>query len=508
MGAHVRVWGPILTLVLVSTVVGVTLGLVLKPSVNNISTVSPSVVPTFTMTTATITPISGNKIEAHVYSNIISNTAPFQSARQDILSSNFVGVPTISNLVCTDPNPGLGPTTISCEIATTNGQDFVVRFSEPLVVGSYSAPETATGQVHNDNSRSGDNLCGLVVANRPAVFMYGGPGTLFVRATNATGQDPWNAPFLVGPGVAGAGLLWGAVVNEHPACAYLTSSRLEYKRSTSTIGNTWPASAVVVDNMVDGTVLNHIYMVVAENRPLILYNPNANNDTLVVRQGTTPDGDAFSGTVSVATNISLECVLGFAIVDTYPAVAYVSAGTVYFVRATQADGLAWGAPQAVDTDAGTEPIKNGLQVAQGKPIIAYFNVARDTIQIRHAVDEKGVTWPTLPADKGMYPDTGVMQNGSFTVVAGQPCLWFAGHSGNFYRLLYGRDVAGRSWQAVLDETAQLPTGNNSSLVSFPHTTRVGAFEASSLNTLYREFTISGTWRLDLAWQETVERLPT
>jgi hypothetical protein len=185
----------------------------------------------------------------------------------------------------------------------------------------------------------------IVVNSRPAIAYYDATnGDLrFVRANDASGTA-WGTPQTL-DGAATVGLYPSlAIVNGNPAIAYYdaTNRDLKYMRANDASGTTW------------GT-------------PLIV-------DTL---GGEYPSLTVVNGSPAIAHHQG----------DFFP-----ENEKLRYVRATNANGTAWGSPLVLDTDAvGEYPT---LIVADGNPAISYFDQGKSDLKYVRAADASGAAWNT------------------------------------------------------------------------------------------------------------------
>lgn len=155
------------------------------------------------------------------------------------------------------------------------------------------------------------------------------------------------------------------------------------------------------------------------------------------------------------------------VVDGLPAIAYRRwyVGLIY-VRATDADGMHWGAPQTLDSfqDSGKW---NSLQIVDGQPAISYISDVFDgsypsKLMYIRASDAQGTAWgapQTLHEDLGnVGGQTGLL------VVGGNPAVSY--HDGGPGDLLYIRamDSVGSSWGAPQTVDSSGDAGHNTRML--------------------------------------------
>ena len=94
-------------------------------------------------------------------------------------------------------------------------------------------------------------------------------------------------------------------------------------------------------------------------------------------------------TGDVGRNSSLQIVNGF------QAISYLSGTSLKYVRATNANGTAWGAPVTVESISGLfSPTSTSLEIVNGFPAISY-NSGDGGLKYARATDANGTAW-TVP----------------------------------------------------------------------------------------------------------------
>jgi hypothetical protein len=86
---------------------------------------------------------------------------------------------------------------------------------------------------------------------------------------------------------------------------------------------------------------------------------------------------------------SMQIVNGNPAIVTYDA----TRGNLYFIRATNASGTAWGTPQTVAA-TGLSGTYTSLQIVNGNPAIAYYDVTNTNLKFVRATDANGTGWST------------------------------------------------------------------------------------------------------------------
>jgi hypothetical protein len=142
------------------------------------------------------------------------------------------------------------------------------------------------------------------------------------------------------------------------------------------------------------------------------------------------------------------------IVNGNPAIALYDAtnGDLKFIRATDADGTAWGTPVTVDA-TGNVGQYTSLQVVNGYPAIAYYDVTNQDLKFVIASDADGTTWGT-PVSLDVTGDVG--QYTSMQIVSGNPAIAYYDVTNGDLKYIRATDAGGTTWAAPVSVDA---TGN-------------------------------------------------
>ncbi|MBN2081032.1 PKD domain-containing protein [bacterium] len=145
-------------------------------------------------------------------------------------------------------------------------------------------------------------------------------------------------------------------------------------------------------------------------------------------------------TTGRGTDLSLE------VVDGYPAISYYDGEDqcLRYIRAEDELGIYdWGDSLQLTTGAGIEGYYTSLAVIDGRPAIAYLDVAHDDIRYLRANDAQGSSWPASAVEA--HPDQGYY----ITLVEadGRPAIAFQTLDSNIY---YRRadDATGAGWTGL------------------------------------------------------------
>jgi hypothetical protein len=276
----------------------------------------------------------------------------------------------------------------------------------------------------------------VVVAGNPAIAYkdFTNDDLKYIRATDASGTS-WGLPAIPDFGLEDTGNdLDMAIVSGNPAISYQKyesgSSDLRYVRAADTQGLTWN-DPVTVSNT--SNVGYNTSLVVANGNPAISYRDETTDFLMYVRAADTL-GNTWNTPSAVPNTSNVTDATSMAIVNGNPAIAYFVLGAfdydLYYVRATDASGTAWGTPVWIDNvsfEVGTV----SLAVINGRPAVAYQdgNTPAGLKYIR-AEDANGTVWQLTrksdlsPSASPQILDTGNLDGPSLAVVNGNPAIGY------------------------------------------------------------------------------------
>jgi len=261
----------------------------------------------------------------------------------------------------------------------------------------YVRAKDSTGNQWNspltiDNSGDTGTAAQMITANgNPAIsyidFNSGGSSAgKYIHALDQNG-DTWGAPVVIDPSV-GAKLDTIAAVNGHPAMAYAIGGaghELRFIRAADANGDTWGSPQIIQSGATDGRyALSRV--IVVDGCPAI----------------------AFSGN------------------------GLLPAGSVYFIRATDADGTAWPANAVSVSSGGTFDWLGSVTVANGLPSIAFVTGNQTgvnplgypifdgySLSFSQALDSSGGSWEPAEtlADLGTAANPAIAATGSGAGIA-------------------------------------------------------------------------------------------
>jgi len=343
--------------------------------------------------------------------------------------------------------------------------------------------------------RVGQFLSMAVVNGNPAISYYDSQNRdlKYVRATNAEGSS-WGTPIIIDNGEDAGMYSSLEVVNGYPAISYRDSDNgyLKYVRATNANGSAWGTPVIV--NTEDAGMYSSLAVV--NGNPAISYFGYKNYDLKYVR-ATDANGSAWGTAITVDDSDSDELWVGkytsLEVVNGNPAISYIDllwgpgTGNLKYVRATDANGSAWGTPLFLSSDVGDEMYYSSLAVVNGYPAISYHDVVNDVLKYIRATDADGSAWRT-PATPDSSVGTGTYS--SLAVVNGYPAISY--HDAYNGSLKYVRYVPGPEI-AVTGNGVEIVNGDTTPDAA-DHTDFGSVLPGGSLT---RTFTIRNDGLLDL-----------
>lgn len=294
----------------------------------------------------------------------------------------------------------------------------------------------------------------VVVNGNPAISYYDlTNGDLrYVRATDASGTT-WGTPIAVdigGPGPNDVGDSCSlAVVNGSPAISYHDASNgnLKYVRAVDANGATW-GTPITVDTGGAADVGPLSSLAVVDGNPAISYYDMTNGDLKYVR-ATDASGAAWGTPVIVDTGGADDVgrFTSLVVVNGRPAIGYYDAtnGDAKYVRATDTSGATWGTPVIAD-DGGTTDVGEGtsLAVISGHPALGYRDLANLRLKYVRATDVDGTAWGApVVADAGGTNDLGAFA--SLMEVNGNPAISYSDFTDGDLKYVRAMDASGTAW---------------------------------------------------------------
>jgi hypothetical protein len=293
---------------------------------------------------------------------------------------------------------------------------------------------TSTGNV--------GQYCSMVVVNgNPAIAYYDATAGLikYVRANDANGTT-WAAPISA---ASGGIYISMAVVNGNPAIAYWDGSRVKYVRATNANGTAW-AAAIYPDAPLGVNVGAYTSLVVVNGAPAIAYQDVTNGNLKYIRS-TDINGVFWSAAVVIESANDVGYFNSMKMVNGNPAIAYYdnTLGHLKYVRAANASGSVWNTPTDLSTACyAGDGFYTSLTTVNGSPAIAYYDAYNKDLKYIRASDANGAAWG-IPLKVETSNDVG--SYASMTVVNGIPAIsYFDGTNGDL-RYKRANDANGAGW---------------------------------------------------------------
>lgn len=238
------------------------------------------------------------------------------------------------------------------------------------------------------------DYCSLTTVGTVPALTYFGMDIRFRQAGTYTG-DTWNAPATLAPLGGGAQGTSLAIINGNPAVTFFNDtpvSSLKFARANDANGASW-----LTVYSVDSGSMTGYYSSLAEvnGNPAIAYYGSG----LKYVRATQADGALWGTPVVIADGSTKGNFASLEVVGGRPAIAYYeylgmgNGARLMFVRALDANGDAWGTPQQLDTETGAGTGSwISLAVIGGKPAVSYANDQTANLMYIRALDAAGTAW--------------------------------------------------------------------------------------------------------------------
>ena len=166
-------------------------------------------------------------------------------------------------------------------------------------------------------------------------------------------------------------------------------------------------------------VVTEIDMVTLSTGPAMAY---IEAGRLVYRRALDSRGTTWADAINLDTTTGAGTRIDLVIQNGNPAVAYTtSAGVLYFIRATDATGTAWGSRgTAIASGVNSRPVAGDSGVL---PAIVTHDFANNRLQYSRATNAAGTTWAATLALTGS--NTARAEHWDFATVNGQPAVVFS-----------------------------------------------------------------------------------
>lgn len=299
-----------------------------------------------------------------------------------------------------------------------------------------------------DGSDAGEEPSLAEVNGRPAVTFYDATFTriMYARATDLEGSSWTVRPLFSGNHSTGRYSSL-AVVNGFPAVSYNVagSEDLRYVRASDVNGQNWgsgTASSVLVTAAGNSGAYNQLLVV--NGRPAIAFQSNggATYPKLCYARANDENGAAWGAVATLDSTNYTGYYNSFKVVDGMPAVAYQATTGLFdlrYVRATDAEGTTWGAPQTLDASAITGQYCS-LELIGGRPAVSFISEGGPVAFMR-ASDSTGGAW-------GSRVTVGSTSSSAYTSLleaGGNPAIVFHRTSTPVPRYVRATNAEGTAW---------------------------------------------------------------
>jgi len=318
-----------------------------------------------------------------------------------------------------------------------------------IIANDVNGDSWGTPVVVGGSNNLGKFICLKVVNGNPAVSYV--DVTLsrirFCRANDATGSSWGTKVNVSSAGLLGLRATSLEVVNSYPAIAYLYSngsSSLKYVRAADSNGTSWGTTISPATCSQNAIVTSQICrLTVVNGHPAIMYYGNSAIKVAYVRASDST-GATWGSYVDIdATNAAVSYG-NIAVVNDTPMVIYGTysvAGDLYYARATDGDGTAWGTPAAIDA-TGDVGGYNCLAIVNGNPAASYYDYTNFDLKYVRASNVSGTAWGT-PVSFSAGSNTG--QYTSFTIANNNPAMSFYDQVNGDLKYVRASNTTGTGW---------------------------------------------------------------
>jgi hypothetical protein len=262
------------------------------------------------------------------------------------------------------------------------------------------------------------------------------------------------------PGTDGFRPMALEVVNGNPAVVYHDDSanQLRYIRATNSNGTTW-GSIVTLDSSVDMLAGRYISFAIVNGNPAVAYGTDTDHDLKYVRANDAT-GTSWGTPITIKAGFfsspnfeNYGIYISMKIVNGRPAITVyrnsfdgANNGATMYVRANDSTGSSWPASLTEvypDPTVGTTGLMAiSMEIADGRPAIAFSSSNEDELKYVRASDVDGTSWPApilLSSDNARNP--------SMDIINSNPAVAFPSFQTGPYDIKYIRsnDAQGSSW---------------------------------------------------------------
>lgn len=254
------------------------------------------------------------------------------------------------------------------------------------------------------------------------------------------------------------------IINGRPAISYhAKGAGVFYIRADDASGSAWPAAGTRAANITYSNSIIVSNLSVAAGSPLLLFSTMPGNAALL-KKADDANGAGWTAPALTISSSVKPYQMSLAVVDGFPAFSYYDPFNydLVYIRATNADGSAWGAPVILDNGASGDArgTYNSLVVVDGRPAVAYYNTKLGELMYVRANDATGASWP---APQVVDTDGNNGRCASMNIVDGYPAIAYQNWTNNNLRYVRANDAAGSSWGTPQTLDSGDDTGYSASL---------------------------------------------
>lgn len=356
----------------------------------------------------------------------------------DASGSSWGSVVTVSS-TATDTDPSLAVVSGNPAIACMGSSTIKYFYASDVNGSTWGSPTT----VFSGSTYLSHKLA--VVNGNPAISYVTGANLSYIRASNTTGSS-WGSAVTVTTSSTSSTATSLVIVNGNPAIAYLNEASSNYSqgyiRASSVDGSTWN-SALTIDMGSEDDLFNSLALV--NGNPAMSYYKSSSAD-LMYNRATAADGSTWGTPVTVAATGNVGKYTSMAVVNGNPAIVYYDETNedLYYVRASNATGSAWGTPVLVASGTLAGYKHNKLLVVNGNPAIAYHDGSAGDVYYIRATDANGATWGT-PINVGANGYYGPID---MAIVDGFPAIMSDDNGTITY--IRAADANGTTWGSIVN----------------------------------------------------------
>ncbi len=261
-----------------------------------------------------------------------------------------------------------------------------------------------------------------------------------------------------------------AIVDGNPAiayCEFATDAQedgdLKYVRATDATGSAW-GDPVVIDTV--GDTGHDCKLVVVNGRPAITYQ-DFDNYVLRYVRASDATGSAWGTPLDVDATGFAGNFMHMQVVNGNPAIVHLywpidGDSILKYVRASDADGSAWGSPVELATLLNPDDISDNFNMAviNGNPAVVFADENAGPLSYRRAADANGSAWSSaVPIDAGLVQWCDLIAD-----AGGRPCISYYESTGGpgsetgVLRFVRASDGDGSSWGSAVDVDTNADTG--------------------------------------------------